>query len=244
MRLVVDDEDVLHAHQGRHHALEHLAFSFERFRFFARAALKQSPAALGQIDAFAHLEGVIVGDDDLGAFHIVKHVARHQLAVFVATVVVVGLQDAQPILDGQAGGADQKATREVLAARPARRVDGLPGNDHGHDRGLAGAGGQFQRQTHQFGIGILVCRREVIENVLVLLDLGSNLGKPDRGLHRFHLTEEWADVVELVMAPMLQQADCLRRDLPLIGIRQGTPGIDIPTHFVDDRGGVVLLLLV
>jgi hypothetical protein len=221
MRFVVDDEDVLHAHQVGHHALEHLAFGFERLGFFAAAALEQLPSALGQIDALAHLEGVIVGDDDLGAFHVVEHVARHQFAVFVVTVGVVGLQDAQTVLDGQAGGADQKTAREVLAGGAAHRIDGLPGNDHGHDRGLAGAGGKLQRQAHQLGIGILVGRREVIEDALALLGLGRNLGQPDRRLRGLHLTEERADVVELVMTPVLQQAGGLRRDLPLIGIGQG-----------------------
>ena len=37
MRLVVEDEDVLHAHQVGHHALEHLAFGFQRVQFLACA---------------------------------------------------------------------------------------------------------------------------------------------------------------------------------------------------------------
>ena len=91
---------------------------------------------------------MIVGDDDLGAVHIVEHVARHQFAVFVVTVGVVGLQDAQTILDGQAGGTDQKAAREILAGRTTHRIDGLPGNEHGHHRRLARAGGKLQRKPH------------------------------------------------------------------------------------------------
>ena len=35
VRLVVDDEDVLHAHQVGHHALEHLAFGFQRVQLLA-----------------------------------------------------------------------------------------------------------------------------------------------------------------------------------------------------------------
>ena len=46
MRLVVDDEDVLHAHQVRHDALEHLAFGFKRLGFLARAALEKLASAL------------------------------------------------------------------------------------------------------------------------------------------------------------------------------------------------------
>jgi hypothetical protein len=46
VRLVVDDEDVLHAHQVGHHPLEHLAFGFERVQLFAAAALQQLPPPL------------------------------------------------------------------------------------------------------------------------------------------------------------------------------------------------------
>ena len=67
MRLVVEDEDVLHAHQIGHDALQHLPFGFERVQFVA-ATLKQATAALRKLDALAKLEGVIVRDDDLGAF--------------------------------------------------------------------------------------------------------------------------------------------------------------------------------
>ena len=42
VRLVVDDQDVLHAHQVGHHPLEHLAFGLLRVQFIARAALKQA----------------------------------------------------------------------------------------------------------------------------------------------------------------------------------------------------------
>jgi len=41
MRLIVDDKNVLYAHQVRHDALDHLAFGFKRLRFLACTALKQ-----------------------------------------------------------------------------------------------------------------------------------------------------------------------------------------------------------
>ena len=66
MRLVVEHQDVLHAHQVGHHPLEHLPFGFQRVQFLA-AALEQGTAAFGKLDALAQLEGVVVGDDDLGA---------------------------------------------------------------------------------------------------------------------------------------------------------------------------------
>ena len=41
MGFIVDDEDVFHAHEVGHDALEHLAFGFKRFRRFACATLEE-----------------------------------------------------------------------------------------------------------------------------------------------------------------------------------------------------------
>lgn len=60
MRLVVQDEDVLHAHQLGHDALDHLPFGLQRVGLGAGAALQELPAALRQLDALAQLEGVVV----------------------------------------------------------------------------------------------------------------------------------------------------------------------------------------
>jgi hypothetical protein len=52
--------------------------------------LKEQTPSLGKVDAFAKLESVVVGDDDddLGAVHMVDHVAGNK---FVARVVAVGV---------------------------------------------------------------------------------------------------------------------------------------------------------
>ena len=158
---VVEDEDVLQAHQVGHHPLEHLAFGFERVQRLA-ATLEQRAAALGELDPLAQLEGVVVGDDDLGAVDVVQHVARDELAALVVAVGIVGLQHAQAVLDRQAWGDDQKAAGEALALRVAHGVDRLPGDQHGHDRGLAGAGRELERQPHQFRVGVVVGVGEVL----------------------------------------------------------------------------------
>ncbi|MCY1308705.1 hypothetical protein D9M70_587360 [compost metagenome] len=46
VRFVVDDHDVLHAHQIRHHALNHLSFSFKRLRIITSSPLEQLLATL------------------------------------------------------------------------------------------------------------------------------------------------------------------------------------------------------
>ena len=121
MRLVVEDEDVLHAHQVGHDALEHLAFGFQRVQLLAAAPLKQLAPAFGQLDALAQLEGVVVGDDDLGAVDVVEHVAGNEFAAGVVAVGIVRLQHAQPVLDREAGRADQKAAREMSCSPGAAR---------------------------------------------------------------------------------------------------------------------------
>jgi hypothetical protein len=121
VRFVVDGQDVLHAHEVGHHALKHLAFSFLRVEVITRAALKQGAASRGKFDAFAKLEGVVVGDDDLGPIHIVEHVAGNKLTAGVVAIRIVGLEHAQAVFDRQAGRADQKAAREMFAGRSAQR---------------------------------------------------------------------------------------------------------------------------
>jgi hypothetical protein len=73
--------------------------------------------------------------------------------------------------------------------------------------------------------------------------LGGDLGEPDGGLNGLHLTEEWADALELVVPPVLEQAGGLRAELPLVGVWQVAPGVDVLADLVDDRGGVVRLFL-
>ena len=75
-----------------------------------------SPAALGAATArlwrvsnpFAQLEGVIIGDDDLGPVQIVKHVAWNKFAAGVVAVGIIRLQNSKAVFDGQAWSNDQK----------------------------------------------------------------------------------------------------------------------------------------
>jgi hypothetical protein len=73
--------------------------------------------------------------------------------------------------------------------------------------------------------------------------LGRHLGDPYGGFRRFDLAEERAGITELMMSPVLKEPRGLRCNLPLIGIGQGAPCFDIATDFIDDRSGIVLLLL-
>ena len=55
---------------------------------------------------------------------------------------------------------------KLLAVRVAHGVDGLPGDEHGHDGGLAGAGGQLERDAEQLRVGIAVGAGQVLEKLL------------------------------------------------------------------------------
>src|ERR1035438_1965036 len=114
MRLVIEDQDVLQAHQAGHHTLNHLAFSFQRIQRFA-AALEQRSPTFRKIETLTKLEGMVIRNDDFGAVQIAEHVAGNQLTVFVVAVRVVRLEDAEPVADGQAGSYHQKTAREPAA---------------------------------------------------------------------------------------------------------------------------------
>ena len=115
-----------------------------------------------------------VGDDDFRVVDRIEHVVRHDLARAVVALGIIGLQDPQAVLDGEAGCADEEAAREMRAAGAAYMVDGLPGDQHRHDGGLAGAGGELQRQAQQLRVGLLVDRGEILEKTLPVAPVGHN----------------------------------------------------------------------
>lgn len=75
---------------------------------------------------------------------------------------------------------------------------------------------------------------EMVKQTFPIPGVGGDLGEPDRGFHRFDLAEERTDAAEFVMTPMPEQPGGLRRDLPLIRIRQRTPCVYISANFIDD----------
>ncbi len=81
------------------------------------------------------------------------------------------------------------------------------------------------------------------ETLASLPGFGSHLCQPYGGLDRLYLAEEWANIAELVMPPMLQQASGFRCDLPFIRIRPGPPAVNLLANRVDDRSRIVLLIL-
>ena len=167
---------------------------------------------------------------------------RDQIARAVVAVRVVRLQDAQAILDGQAGCDDEETAGEVFAAGPANGVERLPGDQHRHDGRLSGARGELQREPLDLRIRVGIDRLQVVEQPFARNQMRRDFGKPDRRFDRLDLTEERPDAAEFVMPPVLQESCRLRRHLPLAG-RQIAPRVDLRADFIDDRCEVVRLLL-
>ena len=94
VRLVVQHDVVLHAHQFWHEPLQHLPLGFTRVEFFA-VPLQQRPPASRQFQAFSQLEPVEVRDDDLRLLNFGQKIAGNQFAIGVVAVGVVGLKDPQ-----------------------------------------------------------------------------------------------------------------------------------------------------
>ena len=103
----------------------------------------------------------------------------------------------------------------------------------------------FSASRIELRVGVVVGARQVLEEAACRpCDVRRDLGQPDGRLDRLDLAEERADAAELVMPPVLEQARRLRRDLPLVRVRQArATASTLLAHLVDDRRRVVLLRL-
>ena len=68
-----------------------------------------------------------------------------------------------------------------------------------------------------------------------------DFGEPYRGLDCFDLAEEGPNATEAMVPPVLEQPGRLWRHLPLAGVRQIAPAVNLLTNPVDDDRQVVLL---
>lgn len=154
----------------------------------------------------------------------------------------LGEQDAQAVLDRDAGGNNQEAPAEMAASRRANRVDRLPRDQHRHDGGLARARRHFHGDAHQVRAGLLVGALDVLPQVGISLLGAGDFGQPDNGLNRLDLTEERAQTLDLCAPPVVQQARSCRCDAPIPIAGQRTPSGNVRADFVDDGLGVVFLI--
>ncbi len=192
--LVIDGHDLFEPHQLRHDPLQHLAFGFQGVHGRPAPALEQPPAPRRDLQALPPLERMIVGDHDPGFMKVRHHVHGQKFPGGVIAVRITGHEHPQPVPDGDAGGGDQKAFCEAPGAGMAHGIEGLPGDEHGHDSGLSGARRHFEGQAVQSGIGLLVGMVQVLEKAfLPFPHLRGNLREPDGRFHGFHLAEKRPD---------------------------------------------------
>ena len=64
--------------------------------------------------------------------------------MLVIAVRVVRHDDAQPVSNSDTGRDNQEAARELLAIGVADGIDGLPGDQHGHDGRFARPGRELE----------------------------------------------------------------------------------------------------
>src|SRR5277367_2411028 len=98
---------------------------------------------------------MVVRDHDLGTIDLLEHVARNEFAAHVVAVGIIWLQNAQPVLDRQSRGANQKTSRELRTCRMPHGVDGLPRDDHGHNGRLTCTRGSFSTRRISSGFASL-----------------------------------------------------------------------------------------
>ena len=187
--LVVDDDDVPLVAQAAADAADHLAFGFGEGRVAAALAAQDVLGELAGLDLLAAQEGVEVGDDDLGLAQLVHQVGGHDVHCAVVVARVAGQQHPQPVADRDAGRDDQEGVGEAGVLGVGQLVERLPGDQHGHDHGLAAAGGHLAGDAEQAGVGVLVDRAEVVLDPGVAVLLG-DLGDVDQRFQGLDLAEE------------------------------------------------------
>src|ERR1700730_5874562 len=83
----------------------------------------------------------------------------------------------------------------------------------------------------------------MFDEPLALPSLWSDLGQPNRRLHRFNLAEERSETVEIVVSPVQKEPLGLGRHQPVAGTWQLSPLVHLIAKIIDDQSRIVLLLL-
>src|SRR5579862_1860403 len=107
----------------------------------------------------------------------------------------------------ESGSDNEESPREGFAVRTADGVDGLPGDNHRHHGCLACAGSQFQGETREPRIGVIVSVGEMVkESRAAFTETGVDLREPNKRFGSFDLTEERPDRAECMVAPVVEEA--------------------------------------
>src|SRR6202034_4715334 len=103
-------------------------------------------------------------------------------------------------------------------------VNRLPGDDHRHYGRLPSAGCQFQGDTREAGIGVVIGIRWMFkESRAAFAEIRSDFGQPDQGFSSFYLTEKGPDGTERIVPPVVKKSRGFRGDQPLFGVFELAP---------------------
>lgn len=153
-----------------------------------------------------------VRDHDARASERVVIARGDQVALAVVVVRILWEQHPEPVADGEAGGDDQEGVGEALVLFVRGLVERLPGDQHRHHNGLAGAGCHLQRDPEEPRVGVVGGFAEEVDDPGVLMSLpADHLADVDRRLDGLDLAEE-----ELALAarvgPVVEQSPGGRGD--------------------------------
>ncbi len=113
--------------------------------------------------------------------------------------------------------------RKILASlRVSQGIQRLPGDDHRHQRRLAGAGGHLAAQS--FPRSAIACQENALPK------FGGALHPPDQRLDGLQLAEVEGQLAGAAIQPVFQQA---ARDGGHARITGRTPSNDAPANFID-----------
>lgn len=179
-------------------------------------------------------EGVKVGDEDGRRLPPVQLLRGRDAHGVVVVLRIVGQQHAEPVADGDARRDDQESIGEALVLRIGLPVERLPGDEHGHQHGLAGAGRHLEGETRQAAVVLRVLRSDDVER-LGVAGLLRRLGQVDGRLRGFDLAEEEAPLAVLVV-PVLEEVACDGRDVRVVLL---PPATDRLADLIDDLVGLL-----
>ena len=234
VRLVVEDHDVLRIAEDPADSPDHLRRRLPEAFIVAVRAGQNSLRERGGLNLLPPDEGVVVGHENRGRLEPIELVGGHEVHRPVIVAGIVRVEDPESVADRDPGGDDEEPVAEPAVLRVGGLVERLPGDEHRHQDGLAGARGHLEREPRQPAVVDGVLGADDIERLRVARLLGG-LGQVDKGLGCLELAEEKA-AITVFGAPMVDQVAAGRRDMRVV---LDPPPLDRLADLVDDLIGLL-----
>ena len=226
--LVVEDNDVLLGPEPPADAADHL---FGRFLEGVRVAIRAGENLLrkrGRLQGVVAQEGVEVRDLDAGSLEGLELVGGDQIALGVVIAGEVRSEDLEPVFDRDARRDNEERVREAFVLGVGQLVQCLPGDEHPHDHGLAGAGRHLERDPVQAGVlgQVFFAKAAFYPGLRPPCDFCQE----DGCLERLDLAEEERLLAGRIV-PVVEEVARYRSDAAVVG---ASPGRDMLADAVDE----------